>query len=120
MIPIDLSLLEEYACGDAHKLSRLTRLAYDSISEALSLIGQASQNADLAEVYEYAHRVKSTARHAGADSFADACIALEQAARQGQLEHASELSRALLEALPDLRRSLAAALQERGADKAGL
>lgn len=107
---VDLALLQEYVGTDPADLQRFVRLGLDSLTQALAPLPQALATHDMATLQACAHRAKSTARHLGADNFADDCQALETAARQRCDEEALNLGTQVHTLLPQLLQALEQAL----------
>lgn len=111
---VDLALLQEYVGTDPVDLQRFVLLGLDSLTQALAPLPRALADHDLAALQAGAHRAKSTARHLGAETFADDCQALETAAQQGRREDALRLGQHVYAQLPQLQAALHQALQRHG------
>ncbi len=109
---VDLALLQEYVGTDPANLLRFVHLGLDSLAQALAPLPQALAAHDLATLQACAHRAKSTARHLGAEDFADDCQALETAARQAQGDEVQRLGQQVHAQLPLLQTALQQALQQ--------
>lgn len=107
---VDLALLQEYVGTNPADLLRFVHLGMDSLTQALAPLPQALAAHDLATLQACAHRAKSTARHLGAEGFADDCQALETAARLGHDEEALRLGAQVHTLLPLLLQALQQAL----------
>lgn len=111
-VRVDLSVLEEYVGSDPVDLAHYVQLGIKSLREALAPLNQAIADSNLATMQACGHRSKSTALHLGAQTFADAGIALEASARLGQLREAKAIAQTLLDTLPPLEQALQQALQD--------
>lgn len=113
-VAVDLALLQEYVGNDPVDLQRFVQLGLDSLTQALAPVPRAAADHDLATLQASAHRAKSTARHLGAEAFADTCQALETAAQNGHGEDAVRLGAQVHAQLPHLQAALHLALQNLG------
>ncbi len=111
---VDLALLQEYVGTDPADLEHFVQLGLDSLTQALAPVPRAAADHDLTTLQASAHRAKSTARHLGAEAFADICQALETAAQNGHGEDAVRLGAQVHAQLPQLQATLHLALQNLG------
>lgn len=114
--PVDLSVLVEYVGNQSAELAHFVGLAIASLQQALAPLAGGMATADLALLAECGHRAKSTALHVGAEAFANACRALEAAARQGKQVEALALAQQLQQRHAAVEDALQAALKKRLSD----
>jgi CheY-like chemotaxis protein/HPt (histidine-containing phosphotransfer) domain-containing protein len=82
---IDLSLLAATVNNDREKVDRFARLFVRSTRDGLDQAARALAEENVAQVSEIAHRLKSSARAVGANSFAELCLDLEKLKRRDDL-----------------------------------
>ncbi len=107
---IDLSVLAELVGGDRERCAEFARKFVTSIGKEVADIEAALERGDLRMLGALGHSSKSPARMVGAMGYADLCQALEDNARDGDLERARDLV-AKLSVLPQqIERQVAKAL----------
>ena len=82
---VDFSRLEALVNHDPEKFKRFALLFVRSTTETMDQAELAQSEQDVPKLSELAHRMKSSARTIGANSFADVCQQLEQLKRMDDL-----------------------------------
>ncbi|MFU5000634.1 ATP-binding protein [Pseudomonas paraeruginosa] len=111
----DASTLHALGGGRAERVRELLETLLDSNRHDLQLLAALLDGADRAGLADHAHRIKGAARMIEARVLLEACVALEQACRQGEgderLRGLAEKLRLALEALQEeLQEQLAASV----------
>ncbi|MBP9946770.1 MAG: response regulator, partial [Vicinamibacteria bacterium] len=81
--PLDIAVLEELVGRDPEVIQEFLRAFWLGTAKTTSEIRLAGEGGRLAELADFAHRLKSPARSVGALPLAELCDALERAARAG-------------------------------------
>lgn len=81
--PLDIAVLEELVGRDPEVIQEFLRAFWLGTAKTTSEIKLAGEGGRLAELADFAHRLKSPARSVGALPLAELCDALERAARAG-------------------------------------
>jgi PAS domain S-box-containing protein len=113
---LDTSALEAAVGEDRDKIRRYTFLFLDAAREGLAEIDVALARSDLARVAAVAHRLKSSARTVGANSFAAVCAEMEAQQDSGSLAQARALTARLRGLYARLERHIAAEFGARATD----
>jgi CheY-like chemotaxis protein/HPt (histidine-containing phosphotransfer) domain-containing protein len=113
---LDTSALEAAVGEDRDKIRRYTFLFLDAAREGLAEIDVALARSDLARVAAVAHRLKSSARTVGANSFAGVCAEMETQQDGGSLAQARALTARLRGLYARLERHIAAEFGARATD----
>ncbi|MBI3903858.1 MAG: PAS domain S-box protein [Nitrosomonadales bacterium] len=87
---IDLSVLAEMVGDNPEKIRKFSLRFFETAMSSLDEMDAALASGDLAALGAIGHRVKSAARSVGAMGFADLCMTLEQAGKNGEMERARE------------------------------
>jgi PAS domain S-box-containing protein len=88
----DVAALAQTFSGSLEKMRKFSALFLVSAREGLAEIDAALAAADLAQLSELGHRIKSSARAIGAMRFGELCLALEHIQRDGDLSRARALA----------------------------
>jgi two-component system sensor histidine kinase/response regulator len=88
---LDMEALSVTFGGNPVKMRKYAFMFLDSARDGLAELGDAIDRGDMARVADLGHRIKSSARAVGANSFADMCLALEALREDGTGEQARAL-----------------------------
>ena len=88
---IDLDVLGKFFSKSPEKIGIFAEKFVASARKGMSEIDNAYQDKNLLELCAIGHRLKSSARTVGANSFADLCHSLEQLKQDGTLAQAQEM-----------------------------
>jgi two-component system, sensor histidine kinase and response regulator len=113
---LDMSALSDNVGGDAEKMRKYAFLFLDTAREGLAEIDVALAGGDLARVAAVAHRIKSSARTVGANSFGAVCAELEAQHERAALAQARALAARLRSLHARLERQIGADLGARATD----
>jgi two-component system, sensor histidine kinase and response regulator len=113
---LDMSALSANVGGDAEKMRKYAFLFLDTAREGLAEIDVALASGDLARVAAVAHRIKSSARTVGANSFGAVCAELEAQHERAALAQARALAARLRSLHARLERQIGADLGARATD----
>lgn len=80
-------------CGSEELLDSIVEVFLEEGRYTLGMIEKAIDQASLADLKLYSHRMKGTARYLGDDNFVQTCLAAELAAADGKLDDAEELAK---------------------------
>ena len=100
---IDWSVLARICDGHSERPASYIQVFIESVESAVTEVESAIVRADLATLGAMGHRIRSSARAAGAAGLADLCQALEQANTDGDLAHALELAARLRPVLEQIK-----------------
>lgn len=104
---LDLSVLDTLVGNDAAKFRKFAQLFMRSVEGVMAEVDTAIAQEDMAQLAAMGHRAKSTALNIGATEFANQCIAMEDAARIGDVALAVEIGRSLRPLFDGIGRALA-------------
>lgn len=106
-VGLDLSVLDTLVGHDAAKFRKFAQLFMRSVEGVIAEVDTAIAQGDMAKLAAMGHRAKSTALNIGAREFANQCIAMEDAARIGDVALAVEIGRSLRPLFDGIGRALA-------------
>ena len=104
----DVTALGQTFGNKPEKMRKYALMFLDSAREGMDEVDEALAQGDVARLAELGHRIKSSARAVGAQSFAELCLALERLRKGGRLDEA----RAIVVHMRPLLDQLAAHLGE--------